>query len=63
MRSFLFAAAAAVCFIGAARAQEDPAFLSVGASKTDGTFNTEELAAYSSVASLILNLDETITRN
>lgn len=39
------------------------AFLSVGASKTDGTFNTEELAAYSSVASLILNLDETITRN
>ncbi len=38
-------------------------FLSVGASKMDGAFNTEELAAYSSVASLILNLDETITRN
>ncbi|MSU35250.1 MAG: DUF1553 domain-containing protein [Pedosphaera sp.] len=39
------------------------AFLSVGASKSDAPLNPAELAAYANVASLILNLDETITRN
>jgi len=47
--------------------QKDPdaakAFLSVGASKRDPKLDTVELAAYANVASLILNLDETITRN
>ena len=39
------------------------AFLSVGASKSDPTLDPVELAAYANLASLILNLDETITRN
>jgi hypothetical protein len=47
--------------------QKDPsaakAFLSVGASPLDSQLNPVELAAYANVASLILNLDETVTRN
>jgi hypothetical protein len=39
------------------------AFLSVGASEISSKLNAAELAAYANVASLILNLDETITRN
>jgi hypothetical protein len=39
------------------------AFLSVGASKPDAALDPIELAAYANVASLILNLDETITRD
>ena len=39
------------------------AFLSVGASKSDAALDPVELAAYANVASLILNLDETITRD
>jgi hypothetical protein len=39
------------------------AFLSVGASKSDPKLDPVELAAYANLASLILNLDETITRN
>ena len=39
------------------------AFISAGASKPDAKLNAVELAAYANVASLILNLDETITRN
>jgi hypothetical protein len=42
---------------------EAKAFLSVGASKPDPKIDTAELAAYANLASLILNLDETITRN
>jgi hypothetical protein len=38
-------------------------FLSVGASPPDANLNVPELAAYANIASLILNLDETITRN
>ena len=37
--------------------------LSVGASAVDAKLDAAELAAYANVASLILNLDETITRN
>jgi hypothetical protein len=47
--------------------RDDPeaakAFLSTGASTPDKTLDPVELAAYANVASLILNLDETITRN
>ncbi|HTL57302.1 MAG TPA: DUF1553 domain-containing protein [Candidatus Limnocylindrales bacterium] len=39
------------------------AFLTEGASKVDPKIDPVELAAYANVASLILNLDETITRN
>ncbi|HZR20216.1 MAG TPA: DUF1553 domain-containing protein [Verrucomicrobiae bacterium] len=39
------------------------AFLSVGASQADAHLDAIELAAYANVASLILNLDETISRN
>ncbi|HLH53932.1 MAG TPA: DUF1553 domain-containing protein [Verrucomicrobiae bacterium] len=39
------------------------ALLSVGASKTDPKLDPLELAGYANVASLILNLDETVTRN
>ncbi|HMJ92407.1 MAG TPA: DUF1553 domain-containing protein, partial [Candidatus Acidoferrum sp.] len=39
------------------------AFLSVGASKSNSALDVAELAAYANVASVILNLDETITRN
>jgi hypothetical protein len=39
------------------------AFLSVGASSWDPKLDPAQLAAYANVASLILNLDETITRN
>jgi hypothetical protein len=35
----------------------------VGASAADPKLNPAELAAYANVASLILNLDETINRN
>jgi len=37
-------------------------YLSVGDSPRDKTLDTAELAAYTAVASLILNLDETITK-
>ena len=39
------------------------AALAVGASRPAGALDTTDLAAYANVASLILNLDETITRN
>jgi hypothetical protein len=39
------------------------AFISVGASKPDAKLDPVELAAYANLASLILNLDETITRD
>lgn len=39
------------------------AFLSVGASDTDPRLDPVQLAAYANVTSLILNLDETISRN
>jgi hypothetical protein len=39
------------------------AFVSVGASKRDEKVDPAELAAYANLASLILNLDETISRN
>ncbi len=38
-------------------------YLSVGESKPNPSLNPAELAAYANVASLILNLDETITRD
>lgn len=38
-------------------------FISVGASKSDARLDPVELAAYANLASLILNLDETLTRN
>jgi hypothetical protein len=47
--------------------REDPAaakaFISVGDSKPNETLDPVELAAYANLASLILNLDETITRD
>jgi hypothetical protein len=43
--------------------QAAQAFISVGASKPDAKLDPVELAAYANLASLILNLDETITRN
>ena len=47
--------------------RQDPtaakAFLSVGASPINSRLDPVELAAYANVASLILNLDETISRN
>jgi hypothetical protein len=36
--------------------------LSVGASKSDPRLDPKELAAWTTVASIILNLDETITK-
>jgi hypothetical protein len=39
------------------------AFLAVGASSSDPKLDAAQLAAYANVASLILNLDESITRN
>jgi hypothetical protein len=39
------------------------AFIAVGASKPDAKLDPVELAAYANLASLILNLDETITRD
>ena len=36
--------------------------LAVGETKADPTFDLVELAAYSTVASTLLNLDETITK-
>jgi hypothetical protein len=39
------------------------AFISVGESKPNATLDPADLAAYANLASLILNLDETITRN
>jgi hypothetical protein len=47
------------------RAHTDDAqqLLAVGASKPPANLGSAELAAYANVASLILNLDETITRN
>ena len=46
-----------------AHADEAKRFLSVGASVATNKIEPAELAAYANVASLILNLDETITRN
>jgi len=42
--------------------QEAAKLLSVGEKKNDGKLNASELAAYATMASLILNLDEVITR-
>jgi hypothetical protein len=42
--------------------QEAPGLLLVGARRSDGKLNAGELAAYSVVASLLLNLDEVITK-
>ncbi len=42
--------------------QEATKLLAVGVKPADKTLNPEELAAYSTVASLILNLDEVITK-
>jgi hypothetical protein len=39
------------------------AFIAVGQSKPNATLDPVDLAAYANLASLILNLDETITRN
>jgi hypothetical protein len=41
---------------------EAKALLAVGASKSDPRLNPKELAAWTTVASIILNLDETITK-
>ena len=41
---------------------EAAALLAVGASKSDPKLNPKELAAWTTVASIILNLDETITK-
>jgi len=41
---------------------EAAALLTVGASKSDPSLNPQELAAWTTVASIILNLDETITK-
>jgi hypothetical protein len=47
-----------------ATAKSAPAsLLKVGASKPSDAYPDAELAAYASVASVLLNLDETITRN
>jgi len=43
--------------------QAAKAFVAVGASKRDEKIDPVELAAYANLASLILNLDETITRD
>lgn len=49
------------------RYQADPAAaklaISVGETKPSGRFEATELAAYTLIANLILNLDETVTRN
>jgi len=42
---------------------EAKALISVGDSKPDPKLDVSELAAYSTVASMILNLDETITKS
>jgi hypothetical protein len=42
--------------------KEATKLLAVGVKPADKTLNSEELAAYSMVASLILNLDEVITK-
>jgi hypothetical protein len=42
--------------------QEAAQLLAVGEKRNDPKLNAEELAAYSVVASLILNLDEVITK-
>jgi hypothetical protein len=46
------------------RAKPDAALelLSVGEAKRDETLDTAELAAYTTIASMILNLDETVTK-
>jgi len=47
--------------------QQDPmaaqAYVAIGASKPEPTLDPVQLAAYANLASLILNLDETLTRN
>jgi hypothetical protein len=42
--------------------QEATRLLSVGEKRNDSSLNVTELAAYAATASLILNLDEVITR-
>jgi hypothetical protein len=37
-------------------------YLEQGDTKTDATLNARELAAYASVASLLMNLDESVTK-
>jgi mono/diheme cytochrome c family protein len=44
------------------KAQEIEAYLSPGESRPDPALNTRELAAYASVGSLLLNLDEAVTK-
>jgi hypothetical protein len=46
-----------------ARPQAAAAYLNVGEHPRDPALDVRELAAYTSVASLIMNLDETLTRN
>jgi hypothetical protein len=42
--------------------QEAEALLKQGESKTDASLNSRELASYASIASLILNMDEAVTK-
>ena len=65
-------AGALVLFVGAAtlvvaQYQDDAAaadaLLKVGAKPADGKLNKAELAAWTSIARVVLNLHETITRN
>lgn len=46
----------------AGKKDEASAFLKQGETQTDSALNARELAAYSAVASLLLNLDETVTK-
>jgi hypothetical protein len=46
----------------AGREKEVDAFLSVGESPPDRSLDRRELAAYASVASMLLNMDETVTK-
>jgi Protein of unknown function (DUF1553) len=47
----------------AGKSQDIRAFLAQGESHYDPSLNPRELAAYAAVGSLLLNLDETITKN
>ena len=46
----------------ASKPNEIAAYLSQGESRTDSKLDARELAAYASVASLLLNLDEAVTK-